>query len=265
MADFIDAHIHVWPESGERARPSRYTAADHLALARLAGVARTVLIQPGMFGFDNRYMLETLAAYPGVFSAVAVVDADSESLGETVAALHGKGARGFRITANPQKPWADWAGMQRLWQLAGARRMAVCPLINPNAFAWVAALCQRHRETPVVIDHLGRIGATGRIEDADVRALCGLARFPAVHVKVSAFYALGAKAAPYLDLAPLIRQVLETYGPRRLMWGSDAPYQAQPPHTYRASLDLLARLRFLNSDDRQWLRRRTAEGLFFAL
>lgn len=262
---FIDAHIHVWPESGGRARPSRYTAPDHFAIARPAGVDRTVLIQPGMFGVDNRYMLETLRAHPGVFSAVAVVDADSDSLEQTVAALHGEGVRGFRITASPSRPWAEWEGMHRLWRAAAARRMAMCPLINPVAFPWVAALCARHPEVTVVIDHLGRVGASGRIDDAELRALCGLARFEKVRVKVSAFYALGAKAAPYLDLAPMIRQVFETYGPRRLMWASDAPYQAQPPHTYKASVDLVReRLRFLSNEDRLWLLRQTAESVFFA-
>ena len=32
-------------------------------------------------------------------------------------------------------------------------------------------------------------------------------------VKVSAYYALGKKAAPYLDLLPMIRRLLDSYGP----------------------------------------------------
>jgi predicted TIM-barrel fold metal-dependent hydrolase len=261
---FIDSHIHVWPESGEAARPSRYTAEDHFAVARPAGVERTVLIQPGMFRFDNSYMLEAVRAFPGVFSAVAVVDADSEKLDDNVARLHGQGARGFRITARAGKPWSEWEGMHRLWRAAAAGKMAVCPLIDPEAFPWVAGMCVKHLETRVAIDHLGRVGASGQIADGDLRALCGLAKFPRVHVKVSAFYALGRKQAPYTDLAPMIRQVFETYGPRRLMWGSDAPYQAQPPHNYPAAVDLIRTgLPFLSEEDRTWLLRRTAESIFF--
>jgi predicted TIM-barrel fold metal-dependent hydrolase len=263
---FIDAHIHVWPESGERAKPSRYTPADHYGNAEPAGVTRTVLIQPGMFGVDNSYMLEAVRSYPGVFSAVAVVDADAAELETTVARLRSQGARGFRIAARKDKPWKDWEGMQRLWSIAGARGMAMCPLINPDAFTWVAALCERHSETTVVIDHLGRVGASGTVLDSEVRALCGLARFPRVHVKVSAFYALGRKSAPYTDLVPLIRQVFETFGPRRLMWGSDAPYQAQPPHDYAASVKLVReQLRFAGAEDREWLLGKTAERVFFSL
>jgi predicted TIM-barrel fold metal-dependent hydrolase len=124
-------------------------------------------------------------------------------------------------------------------------------------------MCEKHPGTVVVIDHLGRIGATGSISDEQVRALCALAKYPKVHVKVSAFYALGAKRAPYADLAPMIRQVFETYGPRRLMWGSDAPYQTQAPHTYKASVDFVRSLAFVGKDDMQWLTQRTAERVFF--
>lgn len=266
MPGFIDAHIHVWPETpGSNTRPARYTPKDHIAIARPAGVTRTVLIQPGGFGFDNGYMLDAVRAHPGVFSAVAVVDADSPALDTTVAGLRAQGVRGFRITSRRDRPWAEWDGMRRLWRIAGERRMAMCPLINPDAFPMVATLCEHHPNVTVVIDHLGRIGASGVIDDADVRALCGLARYPKVHVKVSAFYALGKKTAPYLDLVPLIRQVFETFGPRRLMFGSDAPYQTQPPHDYAAAVRLVRdHLRFTSRDDRDWLLARTAEAVFFS-
>jgi predicted TIM-barrel fold metal-dependent hydrolase len=254
---FVDAHIHVWPELGEQSKPSRYTADDHFAVSRPAGVVRTVLIQPGQFRFDNSYMLAAVRAHPGVFSAVAVVDADQPAaqLDALAAQLRQQGVRGFRVTGEK--------AANALCRMAAKNRMAICPLINPDALAWVGAMCEKHRDVTVVIDHLARIGATGQIADADVRALCGLAKHRRVHVKVSAFYALSRKAAPYTDLEPLIRQVFETYGPRRLMWGSDAPYQAQAPHSYQASVDLVGQLRFLTADDRDWLLRRTAERVFF--
>ncbi len=218
-----------------------------------------------MFRVDNSYMLDTVRNHPGVFSAVAVVDADSAALTATVGQLRSQGVRGFRITARNDKPWTEWEGMQRLWDAASGRRMAVCPLIDPAAFPWVAALCEKHPHTTVVIDHLGRIGATGAIQDADIRSLCGLARFPRVHVKVSAFYALGRKTAPYTDLVPMIRQIFETYGPRRLMWGSDSPYQVQPPHDYASSVDLVRQhLPFTSREDREWLLTKTAERVFFS-
>jgi len=251
----IDAHIHVFPD---------YTAEQHIAIARAAGVTRTVLIQPSGSRYDNTAMLDAVKRHAGVFSAVAIVDADAAALEDTIVDLRRQGTRGFRITARREQPWVEWAGMGRLWTLAAKHRMVVCPLINPEILPWVAAMCERHPDTVVAVDHLGRVGATGTIADADLRALCALAKYPRVNVKVSAFYALGRKQAPYLDLGPMIRQVFETYGPRRLLWGSDAPYQTRAPHSYQASVDLIRTgLRFLNDEDRRWMLRGTCERLFF--
>jgi predicted TIM-barrel fold metal-dependent hydrolase len=82
-------------------------------------------------------------------------------------------------------------------------------------------------------------------------------------VKVSAFYALGEKKPPHLDLAPLIKRVHEAFGPKRLMWGSDCPFQVQS-ETYSDSISLLRdHLDFLSTEDKEWMLHRTAEETFF--
>jgi predicted TIM-barrel fold metal-dependent hydrolase len=97
-----------------------------------------------------------------------------------------------------------------------------------------------------------------------VRLLCGLAKHKRVHVKASAFYALGKKAAPYRDLAPLIPRVFEDYGPRRIMWASDCPFQVEGGHTYAASVGLVKDgLPFLRKEDKEWLLGKTAEQVFW--
>jgi len=154
--------------------------------------------------------------------------------------------------------------MEAMWRTGAKRKLAMCPLVNPNALASIDRMCAKHPDTPVVIDHLARVGGDGQIRDADVRLLCGLAKHRNVAVKVSAFYALGRKAAPYADLTPLIRRVFEDFGPRRLMWASDSPFQVQDGHTLAASISLIRdRLPFLSNDDREWLLGKTAESIFF--
>jgi predicted TIM-barrel fold metal-dependent hydrolase len=124
-------------------------------------------------------------------------------------------------------------------------------------------MCRKYPDTPVIIDHLCRIGANGTIADKDVEALCALAKHPRVMVKVGAFYALGKKKPPYTDLAPLIRKVVGAFGARRCMWESDCPFQVVE-HRYQDSLDLVrTRLDFLSKDEREWLLWRTAEMFFF--
>jgi predicted TIM-barrel fold metal-dependent hydrolase len=155
--------------------------------------------------------------------------------------------------------------MRAMWDHAGNTGLAICPLINPEHIADVAAMCEKFPRTNVVVDHFARIGIDGTIRDSDVAALVDLARHERTHVKVSAFYALGRKAPPYTDLIPMIRALYDAYGPSRLMWASDSPYQLGPPNTYADSLALIReRVDFLSESDREWLLRKTAEKVYFA-
>src|SRR5436309_1976594 len=136
-----------------------------------------------------------------------------------------------------------------MFRCGAKERLALCPLIGPDALAAVGRQCDRFPDTPVVIDHLARIGAAGPITESDIKALCALSRHRQVKVKVSAFYALGAKKPPHLDLAPLVKRVYEAFGPQRLRWASDCPFQVVS-ETYEDSISLVPdHLDFLSAED----------------
>ncbi|MBK9169533.1 MAG: amidohydrolase [Bryobacterales bacterium] len=269
---FIDAHVHVWtpdtdkyPQRGRPHNPLSFTPDELMALARQSGVSRVVLIQAGQYATDNSYMFWAMENYPGTFSGVAVIDA-SKNARQTMREFYKKGVRGYRIVPrNDPQGWLDKPEMAEMWAEGADTGAAMCPLINPDALPAVGRMCVKYPRTPVVIDHIARIGATGTVNKEDVDALCALAKHANVHVKISAFYALGRKQPPYRDLAPLIRRVVDAYGANRLMWASDCPYQALPPHSYAASIDLIrSGLSFLKDEDRRWILRGTAERVFFS-
>jgi predicted TIM-barrel fold metal-dependent hydrolase len=163
----------------------------------------------------------------------------------------------------PIDRWLDGAGLQAMFKAGADEKLNMCCLIDPNALPALGKACQKFPDTPVVIDHLCRIGVSGKIDAADVKALCDMARHKRVTVKVSAFYALGKKKPPYLDLAPMINQVYDAFGPERLMWATDCPYQVVD-HSYQQSIDLILHgLDFLKADDKEWILRKTAEKVFF--
>ena len=86
-----------------------------------------------------------------------------------------------------------------------------------------------------------------------------------MYVKISAFYAFGTKQPPYLEQAPKIKRLYEAFGPERLMWASDCPYQLENGNTYAASIALVRdQLDFLTNDDKDWLLRHTAQKVFFS-
>ena len=270
MPPVTDAHVHLWTgdlvryprAAGQRDYPPpRFVPADLFAHSKPAGVSKIVLIQMSFYRFDNSYMLHCMSEHPGVFAGVGIVDSDDpgKAPGKTMKSLAAQGVRGFRVVGTPDTP-----GIHAMWRTAAAENLAICALLGPEALPYLDRMCRQYPATPVVIDHLARIGADGTIRDSDIRLLSALARHPLVKVKASAFYALGKKAAPYTDLKPLFRRVFEDFGPRRLMWASDCPFQVGEGHQYAPSLALITdHMPFLSADDRDWILRRTADSVFF--
>lgn len=275
--NYIDAHSHVWTPDTEhyplapgfrRANmdPPSFTVDELLAKAKPAGVNRVVLIQMSFYGHDNSYMLDCMKQFPGSFSGVAVIDQNQSKPQDEMVRLKKLGVRGFRIYPQNQEyaRWLDGAGLKSMFAAGGREKLNMCCLIDTNALPALSKACVAFPDTPVVIDHLCRIGTSGKILPEDVKALCDMAKHKHVTVKVSAFYALGQKKPPYHDLAPMIKQVYDAFGPQRLMWATDCPFQVVD-HTYQQSIDLIKNgLDFLTADDKEWILRKTAEKVFFS-
>jgi predicted TIM-barrel fold metal-dependent hydrolase len=274
----IDAHVHIWTPDTHRyplavgfskndMRPPSFTPEELFAQCRPAGVRRVVLIQMNFYNFDNRYMLDAISRYRATFRGVAIVDETKPDVCATMKTLTTQGVRGFRLYADKAKAeaWMRSTGMKKMWSWAADAGLSMCLLADPDALPAVHRMCQMYPKTRVVIDHFARIGVKGSVSKNDLDRLCRLADFEHTHVKTSAFYALGAKKAPYTDLGPMIRKLRDTYGAARLMWASDCPYQVQQGHTYTDSIALIRdRLDFLTAEDKQWMLRKTAEKVFFA-
>jgi predicted TIM-barrel fold metal-dependent hydrolase len=276
--NFIDAHVHVWTPDTHRyplapgfsrkdMKPPSFTPEQLFAHCHPSGVNRIVLIQMSFYQFDNRYLLDTMARHPGVFRGVGIIDETKPNVRGTMKAMARHGVRGFRLYTDKAKAeaWAHSAGMKEMWSRAADSGMAMCLLADPDSLPAVHRMCQAYPRTPVVIDHFARIGMKGPVRQKDLDHLCRLADFEHTHVKTSAFYALGAKRAPYTDLAPMVHQLRNAYGASRLMWGSDCPFQVQDGHTYANSIALIHdRLIFLTPEDKHWMLRKTAEKVFFS-
>jgi predicted TIM-barrel fold metal-dependent hydrolase len=285
---FIDAHVHVWSDdlahyplakgwTKEDMKPSRFTPEDLFKHTKPAGVDRINLIQMSYFypkdltkdhvGFDNKYMLDMIMMYPDVFVGTAVIDPLADGAEKLMGDLATKGVRAFRINPRlsrlPPAKWLEPDGYNKMFTAGAKNNQAMSCLIDPDAIPEIDRMCKKHPDTPVIIDHLARIGANGKIEDKDVESLCGLAKHQRVMIKVGAFYALGMKKPPYTDLSELIKAVVKAFGAKRCMWESDCPFQVVD-HKYSESLDLVkSKLDFLTDDDKEWLLKKTAEEFFF--
>jgi predicted TIM-barrel fold metal-dependent hydrolase len=273
---YVDAHAHIWtPDltrypldpgfSPKDMVPQSFTAEELFTACQPSGVTRVVLIQMSFYNFDNRYMLDAIAKYPRQLSGVGIVDHHQPDVAVTMKSLARKGVKGFRIHSRGQaKTWVNDEGMATLWKTATEEGLAVCPLINPAEIGYVDTLCQKFPEATVVVDHFARVGITGEIIPRELDQLSKLAKHPNLFVKTSAFYALGKKQTPYTDLLPMIQRLTDAFGPKRLMWASDCPYQVQGEHDYDSSIALLRdHADFLSAEEKRWMLKKTAEKVFF--
>jgi predicted TIM-barrel fold metal-dependent hydrolase len=275
----IDAHVHVWtPDTAHYPlaagykkadmQPPSFTPAELFKHCKPVGVDHINLIQMSFYGFDNSYMIDMIALHKDVFAGTAVIDPHAREPERLMGELAKKKVRAFRIhpklSKKPAEKWLQPEGYTRMFAAGARNNQAMSCLIDPDALPELDRLCGKFADTPVIIDHLCRIGADGTIRDKDVEALCAMAKHKKVMVKVGAFYALGKKKAPYTDLAPLIQKVVKAFGAKRCMWESDCPFQVVNGHVYRDSIDLVRkRLDFLTDTDREWLLGKTAEKFFF--
>src|SRR5439155_2199243 len=282
---YIDAHVHVWtPDTGHYPlakghkkadmKPRSFTPDELFKHCKPAGVDRINLIQMGFYGFDNSYMLDMIKLHKGAFAGTAVIDPTADDPGKVMGELSKQGVRAFRIYpglgtgGKPNevtgKNWLKPAAFEKMFAAGAKNNQAMSCLINTDALPDLDRMCEKFAGTPVIIDHLCRIGVTGTIEDNQVDSLCDMAKHQRVMLKVGAFYALGKKKAPYTDLRPLIQKVVKAFGAQRCMWETDCPFQVQEGHKYQDSFDLIRKhLDFLTDQDREWLLRKTAEKFFF--
>lgn len=275
---WIDAHSHIWGrevakfplangQTLDDLAPPSFTSEELLATCQPENVQRVVLIQHHIYhGWDNTYLIHEAGRYPDRFRVVGMLDDTQPHPGQKMEPLLKQRVTGFRITSRirGRDAWLTGDGMAEMWQTASKTGQAMCCLIDPEDLAAVNDMCQRHPDTKVVIDHFSRIGVDGQLRKEQIDQLCGLASHKHVHVKISAYYALGKKQPPYLDLLPMIRRILDSFGTERTMWASDAPYQLGEGNSYAESIALIRdHADFLSAGDKDQVLRGTAAKVYF--
>ena len=225
-AGATDTHFHIFgPEDRypfvpeRRFTPPDASVASYMKMHRTMGLSRAVLVQPSMYGTDNRRQLDAaremdIPTRTIVVVPVTVADAQIE-------ALHAQGARGVRF--NPSQP-----GSLPLDQLERfAERLAgfgwhIQLMLTPGQLIELAPRLGKLRCT-IVIDHMGDVRSAGGINQPAFQALLGLVRGERCWVKLSAGYHHSDQAPPYPETIPLTHALVEAR-PDRLLWGSDWPH-----------------------------------------
>jgi 2-pyrone-4,6-dicarboxylate lactonase len=251
-AGTCDCHAHIcgpatiYPYNAERIyTPPDATIESYRHLLAVLGVERAVLVQPSVYGTDNRAMLAALQAGGQGFRGVAVVDPAIAA--RDVEALHRAGIRGVRLNLVDRREGRNAVPVEMVRALADR----IAPfgwhiefLVNldeaPNFAGAVADL-----KVPIVLGHLGypRAGARAWIKAPGFQDLLALLAGGRCWVKLSGPYRIsGAADLPYDDVDAVAAKLAQV-APARLIWGSDWPHvmMKKPMPNDGALCDLLAR------------------------
>jgi predicted TIM-barrel fold metal-dependent hydrolase len=274
----IDSQVHIWaPETPEKpyanenaAKPHRPVPLGHDELLREmngAGVARCVLVPPTWEADRNDTSLEAARLHPDRFAVmgkIKLTTPESRALMATWKSQpHMLGIR-LVFNAGRSKEWlvdgtADW-----FWDAAERYDVPVM-VFAPNAVPKLGAIAERHPGLRMIIDHLGMSSALrGKALDPAVDEVIKLARLSNLAVKVSALPCYVEEPYPFPTLHPIVRRVVDAFGPRRCFWGTDLSHLTCP---YKQCVTLFTEeLKSLSPEELEWIMgRAVAEWLNWPL
>ncbi len=231
----IDAHQHFWtlargdygwltPDLDVIYRD--FTPNDLAPMLKDAGIEGTVLVQAAPTEAETEYMLSLADETPFIKGVVGWVDFEASDAATQIAALD---AHPALIGLRPMiQDIAD-----PLWMLGDALTPAFTELIArgltfdaltlPQHLGPLRNLLARHPDMKVVIDH----GSKPLIRDALLEGwaedMAALASETNAWCKLSGLVTEAASDWTVDDLRPYVDHLLNTFGPSRLIWGSDWP------------------------------------------
>jgi L-fuconolactonase len=96
-------------------------------------------------------------------------------------------------------------------------------LIQPRHLRTLLPLCERHPELPVVIDHAAKPDIAHRLFEPWATEIALVAKETSALCKLSGLVTEAGADWEIGDLRPYFHHLLDSFGPTRLMWGSDWP------------------------------------------
>ena len=230
----IDSHQHFWrldrgdygwltPQLAPIYRD--FLPADlepHLAVA---DVSATIAVQAAPTVAETRYLLQLAREHPFIAGVVGWVDFEEATVADTIAELAADASLvGLRpmIQDIDDPEWMLRTELTPAFEAMIDHGLVFDALVRTEHLPALRELAARFPDLVMVLDH----GAKPPIAAGDLtawkREITSLARETPVICKLSGLVT-EAGTSDALRLAPCVEHLLESFGPQRMMWGSDWP------------------------------------------
>ncbi|HUG69213.1 MAG TPA: amidohydrolase family protein [Pirellulaceae bacterium] len=266
----VDTHLHCFAGKNDPRFPyhvrAPYTPEEPATPEHLlkcmdeAEVDFAVVVHPEPYQDDHRYLEHCLAVGGKRLKGTALFFSDRAGSIEQLPALAKRAdliAVRVHAYAPDRLPPFGKPELRRLWQLATELGLAVQLHFEPRYAPGFEPLIREFRETRVIIDHLGRPFQGTPDEHATV---VNWSRYPNTIMKLASIPT--NSNYPHRDIAPIIRQLTESYGTDRMIYGGGFGAEATGD-SYRAAFEQAAALLgHLTESDRAQVFGGTAARLF---
>lgn len=231
----IDAHQHFWnlnqgdydwltPDLKPIYRD--FSPADLKPLLTAAGIGGTIVVQATDAEAETEYLLSLAQAHDWILGVVGWVDMAAANAPERIA-YFAKNQKfvGIRpmIQGLDDDAWMLRPGMEPAISALVELGLTFDALILPRHLTHLQRFLDMYPDLPVVIDH----GAKPDIHNGHFQTWADQIKFIAANSKAYCkFSGLVTEASPFWnksDIKPFANQILEAFGPERVMFGSDWP------------------------------------------
>lgn len=231
----IDAHQHFWTVARgdygwltqDLGPIYRDFGPDDLSpLLGKAGIEGTVLVQAAPTVAETEFMLSLADENPFIKGVVGWVDfADPGSVHQIERLSQHTALVGLRpmIQDIPDPEWMLGDALSQSYVALQENDLTFDALTLPHHLPPLLKLLDRHPDMRVVIDHGSKPLIRDEIMTGWAEDMAALAKNTSAFCKLSGLVTEAAPDWSTEDLKPYVDHLLETFGPSRLIWGSDWP------------------------------------------
>ena len=245
-------------------------------------VDHAVLIQHGRpehGTYDHSYLYECVKRFPGKFNVIVIVDSDKKDSIRKLEEHKEKGAVGVRLTTTTRSPGPDQFA---IWRKAAELDMVVSCMGTVDDFAsdQFAELVSEFPQIPIIIEHLAGGGEESAFPKngkaplapySTFKKAMQLADFGNTYIKIHGLGEFNNRPNAlkerfdrdfFDDIPPLLEMAKDSFGYKKIMWGSDYPPVSGREGYRNAMKTAIDNPVFTEPIEVDWIMGRTALTLF---